>query len=628
MEDAKDPRPDDLTELRARIDRYQMMTRAACDLIWDWDLPTGRIEWDLGFAGSFGYSLGEIEASIDWWKCRVHPEDLPHVWKKIEGAWESGRSIFDTRYRFFAKDGSISYVWDRGYTQRDKQGNAVRMIGAMQDITQQRLAEERLRKSEAKFRHIYESNMLGVIYWNLDGDITDANDSFLKSTGYTREDLEQGRIDWLAMTPPEYMEQERRSVEEVRSRGYCAPFEKEYIRKDGTRFPIMIAGAMLEGEHGGLAFVVDLSERKKADESFRRLADAIPQIVWITNEATSELEYLNEHWMKYTGMSLEETRTGSALDPVHPNDREKVIREWERARKSGVAMEAEMRIRRASDGTYRTHLARSIPMRDENGRVLRWFGTNTDIEDWKVAQHTLSEQKAKMIASAKLSALGEMAGGIAHEVNNPLAVIHGRAGQLRKLAETGQCDAALVAKFATMIESTASRISRTVQSLKNIARDGTKEPFRPYSLSAIIQETVELCRERFRHNGVELIIDPVREELLVECRSIQISQVLLNLLNNAYDAVEGCAKKWIRISCEERNGDAIISVIDSGRGIPIEIREKIMQPFFTTKEIGRGTGLGLSVSKGIIEAHRGQLWLDEEGSHTRFWIRLPKKQAR
>lgn len=134
------------------------------------------------------------------------------------------------------------------------------------------------------------------------------------------------------------------------------------------------------------------------------------------------------------------------------------------------------------------------------------------------------------------------------------------------------------------------------------------------------------CRERFKHHGIELSLESTTSEFAVECRPTQISQAILNLLNNAFDAVENLAEKWVRVSVKDMGVALTVAVTDSGKGIPKNIRNKILQPFFTTKEVGKGTGLGLSISRGIVAGHGGQLFIDASAPNTSFVIRLPKRQ--
>lgn len=239
----------------------------------------------------------------------------------------------------------------------------------------------------------------------------------------------------------------------------------------------------------------------------------------------------------------------------------------------------------------------------------------------------LEAQRASVIQAAKMASLGEMSAGIAHEINSPLTTIQLLAEQLMSMAHDGDLNSERVAKFAGTIETTAVRIGKIIQSLRTFSRDVQKDPFLKTNLRGIIAETLTFCEQRFNLTEVKIEISEIPEDLEVECRSVQIQQVILNLLNNAYDALSNHKNdKWIRIRAWQKSNMVHISVTDSGLGIPKELREKIMQPFFTTKEKGKGTGLGLSVSTGIIQSHNGVLSINSACQNTCFEISMPMSQ--
>jgi PAS domain S-box-containing protein len=242
-------------------------------------------------------------------------------------------------------------------------------------------------------------------------------------------------------------------------------------------------------------------------------------------------------------------------------------------------------------------------------------------------ERLLRDQQAKMIVSSKLAALGEMAAGLAHEINNPLAIIQCRAAQLSMMVESGQTTPALLDEVGRSIHATTQRISKIIRGLRSFARETEHEAKVRVPLAGIIDETLAFCKERFKSHAIELRMPQISQDLLLECRPVEMSQVLLNLLNNSRDAVEGMEEKWIEINAREEGERVLISVTDSGAGIPEEVRDRIMQPFFTTKAVDRGTGLGLSISDGIVSSHGGTLALDEASPHTRFVISLPMSQG-
>jgi C4-dicarboxylate-specific signal transduction histidine kinase len=236
------------------------------------------------------------------------------------------------------------------------------------------------------------------------------------------------------------------------------------------------------------------------------------------------------------------------------------------------------------------------------------------------------ECESLLIHSSKMAALGEMAGGISHEINNPLSVIFGKVQRLRNLAESGRFNAEQFLDQSKVIEAMSQRIATIIKSLRSFARDGSGDPFVTTSVKTMLEDTLELCHAKFKQNSIELRLPTVSETLHAKCRAVEISQVLLNLLSNAFDAALVCKEKWVQLDVREDSDWLEFSVTDSGNGIDSKLREKIMQPFFTTKEIGKGAGLGLSISKGFVDGHHGSLFLDTGSAHTRFVVRIPKHQ--
>jgi nitrogen-specific signal transduction histidine kinase len=228
------------------------------------------------------------------------------------------------------------------------------------------------------------------------------------------------------------------------------------------------------------------------------------------------------------------------------------------------------------------------------------------------------QYKVMLTNSSKLASLGEMAGGMAHEINNPLAVIQLQSDLLKRSLEGKDLDR------MNAISESLSRISKVITNLRHFSRDTSKDPIVPYSVKDVVDQTLSFCRSRFADQGIQIQIEEFTDfEIL--CRPIQLSQAILNLLNNSFESLEksDVLNKLIRIEVEKTATMGKIRVIDNGQGVPSVISDRIFDPFFTTKEIGHGMGLGLSVSLGMIEAQNGTLALDSNQSHTCFTISLP-----
>jgi C4-dicarboxylate-specific signal transduction histidine kinase len=245
----------------------------------------------------------------------------------------------------------------------------------------------------------------------------------------------------------------------------------------------------------------------------------------------------------------------------------------------------------------------------------------------EVRTKELELQKTKLVQSSRLAALGEMSAGIAHEVNNPLTVISGMAQKIRRTLETTDAPSKdSVFQNLEKINSMVHRISKIIQGLRTFAREGTFDKKTLLRVSDTLDAVKDLTANRMIKKSVafECILESTN--LSVFASEVQLVQVLVNLINNATDAIDKIDNKWINLTAHEDPDWTFLQVTDSGNGIPEEIQEKMMQPFFTTKEAGVGTGLGLSISAGIISNMGGQLYYDKNSKHTCFVIKLPKKE--
>lgn len=243
------------------------------------------------------------------------------------------------------------------------------------------------------------------------------------------------------------------------------------------------------------------------------------------------------------------------------------------------------------------------------------------------AEAEIQSSRDQAIRSEKMAALGEMSSGLAHEINTPLMALQLNASLLKNLLKAETTDQHKIEQITEKIDRTIARITKVTHSLQAYSRSGERDPLTGASLQTIVSETLDLCRERFKNANIDLQVEPIDEKNRLRCRSVQISQILLNLLNNAYQAVISHESKWVRIETA-RDGDfTVISISDSGPPIASHIRAKIFEPFFTTKPQGQGSGLGLNLSRQIAEEHGGSLELDRHSSETRFVLRIPRSDS-
>ena len=339
-------------------------------------------------------------------------------------------------------------------------------------------------------------------------------------------------------------------------------------------------------------------------------------------DAKGSILFCNQRMLELLGRSVEETYAHSLTEFLEEQSVDAFLKAREK-RKAGIRETYELTFVR-KDGSLLYTITSAGPIVGKDGNFIGALGVITDITEREIAKKAFDDQQMKSIASSKMSALGEMASGMAHEVNNPLAVIQLNAELMKEVLKGSTPDLKSVVGMANTIARTTQRIAKIIQGLKSFSRNADEDPLVASSLVEIVKNTLVFCEEKFRFAQVEVQYGAM-SSVKVSCRPVQISQVLLNLLNNSFDAIsEGGKEKWIKIEITDEPLFLKMIVTDSGQGIAPSLREQIFEPFFTTKETGKGTGLGLSISQGIMSSHGGSLTLDSSGSHTCFILAFEK----
>lgn len=344
-------------------------------------------------------------------------------------------------------------------------------------------------------------------------------------------------------------------------------------------------------------------------------------------DAQGVITMVNEKFCEISGFSREEL-IGRDHRVVNSGTHPKAffIELWKTIR-AGQVWRGEICNRKKTGELYWV-MTTIIPFLDEAGKPYQYTSIRQDITQLKVAKKLILDQEAQLVNASRLSAIGEMAAAITHEINNPLGVILGRAEMIQTLSAKGNLDPDNLQRLVETILVTGKRIEKIVRSMKSLSHQGVDgEPFLNCSVREFVSDALELCAQRFKNHGIKLISPEIPTELTVECRNHEVVQVLVNLLNNAFDAVSGLNEKWVELSIRENGTDLDFAVTDSGKGIPADIQARLFDPFFSTKRVQYGTGLGLSISKNVIQNHNGSLFLDSSGSNTRFVMRIPKVQS-
>ena len=532
-------------------------------------------------------------------------------------------------------------------------GNTGHLTGyakTTRDVTEFRKTREALEAKEEELRVVVESVPDGVLMVDERGTIVFVNGRAESMFGYRREELLGKKVEVLVPAKHRGGHIGRRVgyQQEPHARPMGMGLELDGLKKDGTEFPLEISLSPVESgkERRFIASVRDISERRDAESELHvyRLQDLAQTMIRKLDGRILRWNSGMERMYGYTREEAEGTISHELLKTQFPALLDSIDASLLRA----GYWEGEL-VHRTKAGRKIIVNSRWVLHKDKTGQRLRVVETNADITalkdaeakaqelnralerqnaDLTLAKALIEAQAQKIAIAAKMSALGEMAGGMAHEINNPMGIIHARASDLMEVARDSDTVPAIMV-LATMekIRNTASRVTKITTGLRRFARETRGDPATQIGVQEILEETLPFCMERLKQNSVELRMAPVEASLRVDCRPTEISQVILNLLNNAVDAVHSLPEKWVELQVRNAGQDVEISVTDSGKGIPEKIRDKLGQPFFTTKQVGHGTGLGLSISKGIVEAHGGHLDLDAECEHTRFVVTLPKAMA-
>jgi C4-dicarboxylate-specific signal transduction histidine kinase len=279
-----------------------------------------------------------------------------------------------------------------------------------------------------------------------------------------------------------------------------------------------------------------------------------------------------------------------------------------------------------------TRLKKDIHRREAAENELRKLNESLE-QHIEERTRELNEKKQQLFDSQamahqanKMTALGEMASGIAHEINSPLQSILLFTYRLKRVVSRE--DYSSITGTLEKIDKSVDMITNIVESLRKMSRDSTNDPFAPECINDIVNDVLALTPVRYQLNGIRFSVNfnQLNKDTTLECQRIRIGQIIVNLLNNAFDAALETEEKWIDLGINEDSNTISITVTDSGNGIAPEIRGKIFEPMFTTKDIGKGTGLGLSISSEIARQHNGSLSIDPKSMHTKFILTLPKKQ--
>ncbi len=578
-----------------------------------------------------GYELSEI-LGLDMFTL-IHPDDVPQPLEQFAEIIGTPLAKTCSEFRVRHKDGS--WKWMEARSQNFLGAPALQAVAChLWDISARKETEAALRASEARFRRIMDSNMVGIFFWHRDGRVTEANGRFLEMIGYTRADLAGGGVNWVTMTPPEFRPLDDHALGQLQATGVCTPFEKEYLCKDGSRLPILVGAATLEDQPDqGVCFIIDVQDRKRMEQDLlrernllRTLIDHIPDYVYVKD---IESRYLVNNWAnaRLIGVHPPEQILGKTAADFFPPDVARLYEEDDETilRTGQPILEAE-RPTVGADGVKRTMLATKVPLRDTNGKIIGLVGISRDITERLALEGQLRRAQ-------KMECVGRLAGGVAHDFNNILTIIQGHASLLAGDALTTNrhqaAEEIIVAadRAASLTRQLLAFSRRSVIQPRNLDLNDTLNAMARI-LQRVLGEDIAL-EVRYASNLPPVFADPG-----------MFDQVVMNLAVNARDAMPKGGRLDLSLRAvaltraqadkmpDARSGTFVaLTVRDSGCGIAPEHLEHLFEPFFTTKDVGQGTGLGLATVYGIVQQHHGWIAVESEVGHgTKFEIYLPASE--
>ena len=582
-----------------------------------------------------GLSAEQLEG---WgWANQLHPDDAEGLLKTWRSSLASGVPLeAEARMRRF--DGSYRWLLFRTNALRDESGNIIKWYGTNTDINDRKRAEDDLRHSEAHKSAILDSAIDCIVTIDHEGCITEFNVAAERTFGH-RQDEVIGKLMADVIIPQPLREQHRQGLARYLATGEAMVLGKRVemtaVRADGSEFPIELAitRASLDGPPSFTGFIRDLTESKLAEEqlrqsdlNLRQMTETIPEMLWSAGPE-GMIDYCNARVLDYTGFSAERILGNGWMDIVHPDDIEQAGREWISCVATGAPYRVEVRTFHAADQIYRWCVTTALPLRDREGRIVKWHGTIVDNHDWKEAQDQLRTTHAALTHMTRVMTMGQLTASIAHEVNQPLSGIITNTSTCLLMLNSDPPNVEVARETVRRALRDGDRASEVIKRLR--ALFSKKEvTVGSVDLNEATQEVIALSLSELQRNQVLLRTDFDNDLPLIMGDRVQLQQVILNLLRNASDAMSAVQDrpKHLLIRTEREECDRVrLTVQDVGVGVDSDAMDKLFQAFYTTKN--DGMGMGLSISRSIIESHHGRLWATgNDGPGATFCFSLPCRQ--
>lgn len=527
---------------------------------------------------------------------------------------------------------SNRYKWVRINGEPQFFNSKLRFIqGTYQDINDEMINKIKLIESEERYRFALEASNDFIWDWDIATNKVYFSDELAKSLGYSVSDFDQnlfleimypGDKDKMISKVFEYLDGKTDFETEFRLKTIDGIYRwfrsKGKALFDQDKKPFRMSGSF-----------TDITNKKKKESQLKSALQTAVAYQFALNKVSivisvdceGKIYSVNDQFTKTTGYTIEDIKGKDIFFIFGKAYKKTVVDKIWSSLQQGITWEGTLKNKTKEDKDFWVDMY-AVPLTQAVDNICYMFIAHDKTNEVQIMEE-LEEERIKTLQTSKLAAIGEMAGGIAHEINNPLAIIHGYASNMKTMIENNDLDSSKL--LVNKIVNTTDRIAKIIKSLKTFSRSSEHDSFQKVNFIEIMNDTLTFCYEKLKRNNIELRVEKPSETCMVMCRQVEIAQVFLNLVNNSCDALELADKKILNIKIKYlSDAELMISVIDTGSGIDHTIKEKILNPFFTTKDVGKGTGLGLSISKKIIDSHNGELNFKSKPGHTEFYFTLPR----
>ncbi|WP_312948498.1 PAS domain-containing protein [Agrobacterium sp.] len=589
--------------------------------------PDGRLRYInsrvLGYLGVTSHEINELARLLGptWWYKFVHPDDIDRCVDRWSHCLASGES-FNEEQRIRRHDGTYRWLRESAIASRDGNGNIIGWFASSEDIDDDKKAETAIRNNQHLLQQMIDT--IPALIWraSADGVPSYINNPLIAWTGVSFDHNSSGDANRFAVAIAETIHPEdhivwREALETARKTG--TPFDLRYRQKrhdgvyrwiDGKAEPLRDSAGTIVQWCGVCLDITDQIEASQAarrsEQELRLLVDTVPSLIWLMTPNGLPY-YFNKPFVDWSGQSIaaavQDGDTSQLINFVHPEDRAGVEDLIKTAINSGVAFSHKGRLRR-KDGEYRWMHSRAQPLRNEDGKIVRWYGVNFDIDDEVRAQEALRRSDERLSHSLRLTSLSELSISIAHELNQPLQALVANSHALQRWLDADPPNFDRAYKTAKCIVKDADTAAQVVSRIRALFGKNTFSRQR-IDVNRLVADVCGLIADKLSSGSAKIHTLFGDNLPATSGNQVQLEQVLINLIRNASDAMQSIkGDHIITISTILKGTDLIeVEVRDTGPGIAHP--EKIFAPFFTTKK--DGMGMGLAICRSIIEGHQGQL---------------------